>query len=201
MPVCTVGRATQRLRCTNAVLLLQPQHKCQHQAWDCSVHRRWARDSCAVYVSTSVAGPVQYEWEGHDLNGHVLASDLVGSNWMHLHLWEGQIRYFQDNKSSKKGKKGKKCPGTNSTVRVPKKVHFEKHWDLCKNHGGAHTTHNASDCHRFEKDRREKSSFWAAKKDRYYWNPVNQNFAQLTNKIKKLEKALKKSGKKGKKRH
>ncbi len=31
--------------------------------------------------------------------------------------------------------------------------------------------------------------------------PVNQNFAQLTKKINKLEKALKKSGKKGKKRH
>jgi hypothetical protein len=29
---------------------------------------------------------------------------------------------------------------------------------------------------------------------------VNQNFAQLTKKIKKLEKALKKSGKKGQKR-
>jgi hypothetical protein len=32
-------------------------------------------------------------------------------------------------------------------------------------------------------------------------NPVNPNFAQLTNKIEKLKKALKKSGKKGKKRH
>ncbi len=30
-------------------------------------------------------------------------------------------------------------------------------------------------------------------------NPVNQNFARLTNKIKKLEKALRKSGKKGQK--
>ncbi len=30
---------------------------------------------------------------------------------------------------------------------------------------------------------------------------VNQNFAQLIEKINKLEKALKKSGKKGKKRH
>jgi hypothetical protein len=31
--------------------------------------------------------------------------------------------------------------------------------------------------------------------------PVNQNFAQLTKKIDKLKKALKKSGKKGKKHH
>jgi hypothetical protein len=32
-------------------------------------------------------------------------------------------------------------------------------------------------------------------------NPVNHNFPQLTNKIKKLEKALKKYGKKVQKRH
>ncbi len=48
---------------------------------------------------------------------------------------------------------------------------------------------------------RRISSFRATKKGGYNWNPVNQNFAQLTNKIKKLEKALKKSSKKGKKSH
>ena len=115
---------------------------------------------------------------------------------------KGKSDTFENSdKSSNKGKKGKKHPGTNSTVRVPKKVCFEKNCDLCKKHGGAHTTHNTSDCCRFEKDGKEKSSFCAAKKGGYNWNPINQNFAQLTNKIKKLEKALKKSGKKGKKRH
>jgi hypothetical protein len=107
--------------------------------------------------------------------------------------------FKKSNKSSNKGKKGKKHPGTNSTVRVPKKDCFEKHCNLCKKHGGAHTKHNISHCHRFEKDGKEKSSFRAAKKGGYNWNPVNQNLTQLTNKIKKLEKALKKSGKKGKK--
>jgi hypothetical protein len=107
--------------------------------------------------------------------------------------------FEKSNKSSNKGKKGKKHPGTNSMVRVPKKVCFEKHCNLCKKHGGAHTTHNTSECHRLEKDGKEKSSFHAAKKGGYNRNPVNQNFAQLTNKIEKLEKALKKSSKKGKK--
>ncbi len=60
--------------------------------------------------------------------------------------------------------------------------------------------HNTCDCLRFEKDGKEKSSFRAAKKGGYKSNSVNQNFAQLTKKIDKLEKALKKSGKKGKKR-
>jgi hypothetical protein len=103
-------------------------------------------------------------------------------------------------KSSNKGKKGKKCPGTNSTARVPKKVCFEKKCDLCKKHGGAYTMHNTYDCRRFEKDGKEKSNFRAAKKGGKKGNPVNQNFAQLTKKIKKLKKALKKSGKKGQKR-
>ena len=96
-------------------------------------------------------------------------------------------------KSSHKSKKGKKRPGTNSTVRVPKKVCFEKHCDLCKKHGGAYTMHNTRDCCRFEKDKTEESNFCATKKSRKKGNPVNHNFAQLTKKIKKLEKALKRS--------
>ncbi len=49
-------------------------------------------------------------------------------------------------KSSNKSKKGKKCPGTNSTARVPKKVRFEKNCNLCKKHGGTFTMHNTHDC-------------------------------------------------------
>ncbi len=104
-------------------------------------------------------------------------------------------------RSSYKGKKGKKRPGTNPTVRVPKKVCFEKHCDLCKKHGGVHTTHSTGECRKYKKDGTEKSSFHAAKKGGKKKYPVNQNFAQLTEKIDKLEKALKKSGKKGKKCH
>jgi hypothetical protein len=60
-------------------------------------------------------------------------------------------------KSSHKSKKGKKRPGTQATVRVPKKVCFEKHCDLCKKHGGTYSMHNTHDCHRFEKDGKEIS--------------------------------------------
>jgi hypothetical protein len=117
---------------------------------------------------------------------------------------KGKLDNFEkSDKSSNKGKKGKKHPGTNSTVRVSKKVRFEKfekHCKLCKKHGGTHTTHNTRDYCRFEKDETEKSSFRAAKKGGKKNYPVNQNFAQLTKKTDKLQKALKKSGKKGKKR-
>jgi hypothetical protein len=52
-------------------------------------------------------------------------------------------------KSSNKGKKGKKCPGTDSMARVPKKVCFEKNCDLWMKNGGAYTTHNTRDYSRF----------------------------------------------------
>ncbi len=102
-------------------------------------------------------------------------------------------------KSSHKSKKGKKRSGTKATIRVPKKVCFEKHCNLCKKHGGGYTTHNTRECRRFEKDGKEKADFRTAKKGGKKGNPVNHNFVQLTEKIKKLEKVLKKSGKKGKK--
>jgi hypothetical protein len=110
-----------------------------------------------------------------------------------------------DNKKSKKfshkGEKGKKHPGTSYTVCVPKKVCYEKHCNLCKKHGGAHMTHSTSEYCKYKKDGTEKSSFRATKKGGKKKYPANQNFIQLTKKIDKLEKALKKSGKKGEKHH
>ncbi len=103
-------------------------------------------------------------------------------------------------KASHKGKKEKKCPGTKSMARVSKKVCFKKQCNLCKKHGGAYTTPNTHDCRRFKKDGKEKSKFGAAKKGGEKANPLNQNFVQLTKKIERLEKALKKSGKKAQKR-
>jgi hypothetical protein len=47
-------------------------------------------------VPSLVARPVKYEQEGHDADGHALASDFVGSNQTHLHLQEGQIGIFQE---------------------------------------------------------------------------------------------------------
>jgi hypothetical protein len=99
-------------------------------------------------------------------------------------------------KASHKGKKGKKRPGTKSMARIPKKVCFGKHCNLCKKHGGAHATHNARDYHRYEKDGKEKSKFCAAKKGGKKANPVYQNFVQLSEKLEKLEKTLKKLSKK-----
>jgi hypothetical protein len=48
-----------------------------------------------------------------------------------------------------------------------------------------------------KKDGKEKFDFRATKKGGKKGSPVKHNFAQLTKKINKLEKSLKKSGKKG----
>ncbi len=150
-------------------------------------------------MPSPVARPVQHEQEEHDANGHALASHFIGSIKCICTYKKGKLE--SSKKSSHKSEKGKKRPGTKATVRVPKKVCFEKHCNLCKKHGGAYTMHNTCDCRRFKKDGKEKSDFRAAKKGGKKGNPVNHNFMQLTKKIKKLEKALKKSGKKGKKCH
>ncbi len=65
---------------------------------------------------------------------------------------KGKPDHKKSEKSSSKSKKGKKRPGTSPMVRVPKKVCFEKHCDLCKKRGGAHTTHNTGECHKYKKD-------------------------------------------------
>ncbi len=118
-----------------------------------------------------------------------------------IHLGVYQTKSESSEKPPNTGEKGKKRPGTNSMARDPKKLRFEKNCDLCKKHGGVYTTHNTRDCCRFEKNRKKKSDFCAAKKGGRKGNPINQNFTQLIKKIEKLEKALKKSGKKGQKRH
>jgi hypothetical protein len=179
----------------------QPQRKCQHQARECSVHG--AELGAHLLRMCPLQWQDQYNMnkKGMTPMDMRLLLTLLEATERVCTYKKGKLDTFEkSHKSSNKGEKGKNRPGTNSTVWVPKKVRFEKHCNLCKKHGGTHTKHNTRDCRRFEKDRKEKLSFRAAKKGRYKSNPVNQNFAQLTNKIKKLEKALKKSGKKGKKR-
>ncbi len=100
-----------------------------------------------------------------------------------------------------KGEKGNKQPGTESTIRVPKKACTKKHCNLCKKRGGTHTMHNTRDCHKYEKEGMEKTDFRAIKKVRKKPNLAKQTFAQLSKKLDKLEKAIKKQSAKSKKCH
>jgi hypothetical protein len=100
-------------------------------------------------------------------------------------------------KASNKGKKGNKCPSTESTTRVSKKLCTVKHCNFCKKHGGAYTTHNTKECGKYKKDGIEKYNICTAKKSRKKPNPARHSFMQFSQKLDKLEKAIKKQGTKG----
>jgi hypothetical protein len=102
-------------------------------------------------------------------------------------------------KASHKNKAGAKRPSNGATKQAPKKVCFEKSCKLCKKHGGAHTTHATKDCCKYEKDGMVKANFRAAKKVGKKPNAAKQSFAQLSKKLDKLEKTLKKASHKSKK--
>jgi hypothetical protein len=80
-----------------------------------------------------------------------------------------------------------------------KRVCFKKSCKLCKKYGGVHTTHFTKDCCKYEKDGTVKANFRTAKKAGKKPNPAKQLFAQLSKKLDKLEKALKKPSHKTKK--
>jgi hypothetical protein len=102
-------------------------------------------------------------------------------------------------KASHKNEAGAKRPGTGATKQAPKKVRFERSCKLCKKHGGAHTMHATKDCHRYKKDGMVKTNFWAAKKAGMKPNSAKQSFFQLSKKLDKLEKTLRKASHKTKK--
>jgi hypothetical protein len=105
-------------------------------------------------------------------------------------------------KASHKNEAGAKRPSSGATKQAHKKVRFEKSCKLCKKFGGAHTTtHTTKDCRKYEKDGMAKANFHAAKKAGKKPNPAKQSFAQLSKKLDKLEKTLKKASHKSKKCH
>ena len=67
--------------------------------------------------------------------------------------------------SKKTGEKGgtlekdNKCSVSFRDERVPKKARTEKLCDLCKKHGGAHTTHNTGDCKKYDEGGTLKAGF------------------------------------------
>ncbi len=103
-------------------------------------------------------------------------------------------------KASHKNKAGAKQPSNGAMKQAHKKVHFEKSCKLCKKHGGTHTTHATKDCRKYEKDGTVKANFCAAKKAGKKPKPAKQSFDQLSKKVDKLEKTLKKASHKSNKR-
>jgi hypothetical protein len=102
-------------------------------------------------------------------------------------------------KASHKQKARAKQPSNGATKQAHKKVRFGKSCKLCKKFGDAHTTHATNDCPKYEKDRMAKADFCTTKNTGKKPNPAKQLFAQLSKKLDKLEKTLKKASHKSKK--
>jgi hypothetical protein len=105
------------------------------------------------------------------------------------------------NASQNKNYTGAKRLSTGATKQAHKKVGFEKFCKLCKKYGGTHTTHATKDCCKYKKDGTAKANFRTSKKAGKKPNPEKQSFTQLSNKLEKLEKTLKKASFNSKKRH
>jgi hypothetical protein len=92
-------------------------------------------------------------------------------------------------------KHGKRKNGNSSTDKIPKKAHVEKHCNLCQKHGGTSSTHNTSECTKYEKDGTLKAE-WGKKaplKTAGKTKTVRGNaFVQMAKRMAKLEKMLKK---------
>ena len=94
-------------------------------------------------------------------------------------------------------------------VQIPRKpkhacseyMEVEKHCDFCKKHGGAHTTHNTSECRRYKKDGTPTRGT-ITRQGKGSGNNQNskKSYAQVVARMEKLEKSLKKVNKKCKKR-
>jgi hypothetical protein len=114
-----------------------------------------------------------------------------------MYSQESPCAFWRESFSEKQGKN--QAPNTGATLWVPKNVRFKKSYELCKKHGGAHTTHATKECRKYEKDGTLKANFRAAKKAGKKPDLAKQAFAQLSKKLDHLEKTLKKASHKSKK--
>jgi hypothetical protein len=107
-----------------------------------------------------------------------------------------------DKKSKANPGKPSKRKMVSSNEPIPKKIRkTAKHCALCKKHGGAHATHNTSDCRKYDKDGKLEKGFGKGQHGKTVLDKKTSSaFAQLSEKVEKLKKASKKLKKSSKKR-
>jgi len=98
---------------------------------------------------------------------------------------------------TKDNKRRKEHPGNG---RIPKKAKSEKFCALCKEHGGASTTHNTTECRQYYKDGNPKKGTSKNRSEKKPYKKAESSFAQLSERFEKLEKIMKKSLKSPKKK-
>jgi len=110
-------------------------------------------------------------------------------------------------KSIKKRDNGKRKCTNSHNIHIPNKARVEKSCALCQKYGGAHTTHNTSECRKYKKDGTLQKSFSGkrAVRQRCHGSSKNEtanSFAQILECFfSKLEKTVKKEALPRKQQH
>ena len=104
--------------------------------------------------------------------------------------------------SPTKGKPNKGSPKGGSFKTAPKKAKTEKYCQRCKTHGGAHNTHNTSECRRYDKDGKPTGQFGSKSSEKHkpFKKGGEKGLAYMTSMLEAIAKGQKKAAKKGKKR-
>jgi hypothetical protein len=196
-PVCTARRAAQRLRCAATLLVLHPSYN----AGVMPANVPFTEADLASHVLRMCPHQWQDQYNLQEkgmtpMDMHSLQASLKAIERICTHE---KAHVPSGEKASHKNKAGAKRPSNGATRQVPKKVGFEKSCKLCKKYGGVHTMHATKDCRKYKKDGTAKANLRAAKKAGKKSNPSKQSFAQLSKKLDKLEKTLKKASHKSKK--
>ncbi len=105
MSVRTAHRATQRLRCAAALLVLQLKLKFWHDTGKCSIHPGWSGKSRSLDVFAPVAGSVQPARKGDDSHGHVFSSSFSQGYQAHVYPRESSYTIWWESFSEEQGRK------------------------------------------------------------------------------------------------
>jgi hypothetical protein len=101
-----------------------------------------------------------------------------------------------------KGKPGKGSSKGGSSKSAPKKAKTEKFCQRCKTHGGSYTSHNTSECRRYDKDGKPTGQFGSKSSEKHkpFKKGGEKGLAYMTSMLEAIAKGQKKAAKKGKKR-
>ncbi len=94
-----------------------------------------------------------------------------------------------------KGKPSKGSLKGGSTKSAPKKAKTEKYCQRCKTHGGAHQTHNANECRRYDKDGKPNGHFGSKTSEKHepFKKGGEKGLAYMTSMLEAIAKGQKKA--------
>ncbi len=185
------------LHCSTTMLTLQPLCQAQCISCKCTIHWGWSGKSRSSDVPTYMAGPLQPSRERHDSHGHAFASYDSWGYWVCMHT--GKVQCTIQRESFQQGQERKQETWYWVYGQSPQKSLHSIALQPLQEEWGMYTMHNTRHCCKYEKNRLEKADFHAAKKGGKKPNTTRNSSSQMSKKLGKLKKAIKKQCTKSKK--